>query len=371
MRGMVLTAVLGMALGVAAGGQPAQAEGECQQTGALTRVRLMGHGFETSCTAGTVSFSDHDGVWMLPQSGAKGHDYITSGVINWQIWSDAALPRSLVCSNSVAIFGQEVTTSPADLTDRSYWNEVPPDAPTYVPRPPRYEAMGSATTDLTGATDIPRSGTASLRLDCGSVGSASWSVPVTVLPASPRDREPGVSINNGDDFTNSPDVKLYLGWEAWDIDKVKVSNDGGFAPSKTRVFDLTSADPIDWRLVVLGNERIPKIVYVRFHHGAGRGGWDVLSSYTDDIVLDTVIPQILAVSLEGPAASLAATPRRVRVRAKDNKSGLASIQVSAGKPKKKSKVVKFRKSVPAPRSGRVFVRVRDGAGNWSKWRSAG
>jgi hypothetical protein len=126
-------------------------------------------------------------------------------------------------------------------------------------------------------------------------------------------------------------------------------------------------DPIDWRLVVRGNERLPKTVYVRYGY---RGGWETRSSNTHDIVLDTVVPQILTGSLQGPS-SLAAASRTLRVKAKDNRSGLASIQVSGGKPNKKAKVRKFRKSVPAPKSSKVFVRVRDGAGNWSKWRSAG
>lgn len=212
---------------------------------------------------------------------------------------------------------------------------------------------------------------ASFSIDCGTAGKASWSTPVTVLPAPLEGREPGVSIEDGANFTNSTAVQLHLGWEKGQLfDAVKVSNDGGFAPSKTKEFPLTSTDPIPWKLVDLGNERLPKTVYVKFRIAGTPTFWQPVT-YTDDIILDTVKPQVLSATLSGSAAAALAGPRMVRVKAKDNKSGLASIQVSAGKPKKSAKVLRFRKAVPAPKSGRVFVRVRDGAGNWSPWRSAG
>jgi hypothetical protein len=105
-------------------------------------------------------------------------------------------------------------------------------------------------------------------------------------------------------------------------------------------------------------------VYIRFHRAFGE--WDD-QTFTDDIVLDTVVPQIFSLSF-APPGDLLAVRRAVRVRAKDNRSGIKAVQVSKGKPRKKTKVQKFRRTLAAPGSGRVFVRVRDGAGNWSKWR---
>jgi hypothetical protein len=228
-------------------------------------------------------------------------------------------------------------------------------------------AYGKGPADAVAIEEVlsyPHSGTATLKIDCGDYGGVSWTTPYTVLPASPPGREPGVSIDDGADFTNNPEVQLHFGWRGWDVDKVKVSNDGGFAPSRTRVFDLTSGDPLSWRLVVLGNERLPKTVYIRFHRAFGE--WDD-QTFTDDIVLDTVVPQIFSLSF-APPGDLLAVRRAVRVRAKDNRSGIKAVQVSKGKPRKKTKVQKFRRTLAAPGSGRVFVRVRDGAGNWSKWR---
>jgi hypothetical protein len=194
---------------------------------------------------------------------------------------------------------------------------------------------------------------------------------LVITPSPPPGRDPGVSIEDGADYTNSSRVNLYLGWEKGQaFDKVKVSNDGGFAPSKTKEFDLTSSGPISWQLVDLGKERLPKTVYLKFRVASAPQYW-YPQVYTDDIILDTVKPQVLSASMSGSGAATLAGPRMVRVKARDNRSGLASVQVSAGKPNKKAKVRKFRKSVPAPKSSRVFVRVRDGAGNWSKWKVAG
>lgn len=221
---------------------------------------------------------------------------------------------------------------------------------------------------LTGVTAEPGRHAASLSLECGSLGSARWTLPVVVLPVPEPDRPAGVSIEDGADFTNSPKVKLWLGWDGL-VDKVKVSNDGGFAPSKTEEIRLREEGPLDWTLVELAAERIPRTVYLKLHYV--ESGWQK-QTYTDDIILDTVKPEVVAASVGGSGATtLAASQRTLRVRAKDNKSGIASMQISSGRPKKKAKVVKYRKVTKVAGSGRVYVRVRDGAGNWSKWRSAG
>ena len=219
---------------------------------------------------------------------------------------------------------------------------------------------------LSEFTSQVRTGTADLALDCGPVGSAAWSMPVFVLPAAPEDREPGVSIDDGADFTNTTKVALHLGWDGL-LDKVKISNDGGFAPSKTTEVEVREEGPLTWDVVELAAERIPRTVYVKLHYVGY--GWQK-QTYTDDIILDTIKPVVVSASLRGSGAATLAGPRTIRVKAKDNKSGLASIQVSAGKPRKSAKVLKFRRSVPAPKASSVFVRVRDGAGNWSAWKAS-
>lgn len=221
---------------------------------------------------------------------------------------------------------------------------------------------------LTNITANPGRYTASMSLDCGPLGSAAWTLPVVVLPPADPDRPVGISIDDGADFSNSPRVRLWLGWEGL-VDRVKVSNDGGFAPSKTKEIKLRERGPLDWTLVELAAERIPRTVYVKYHYV--ESGWQK-QTYSDDIILDTVKPKVVSASLgSSGAATLAAAHRILRVKARDNKSGIASMQISTGRPKKKTKTVKYRKAVKVAGSRSVFVRVRDGAGNWSKWRKAG
>ena len=348
---------------------PANSADDCAMTGVFNNARINSMGEGSACSDSPPIGGTLKHMW-LPQQGSEVYGYMTSvdGPLTWGMSVSAAteaLPQSLVCAAAVSLNGVQLTKS--DSVDMSWQGTFP-----LAPGAKRTTANGVIGVDMEAldrALASPASGTASFSVDCGDVGTAAWTTPYTVVPDSPAGRDTGVSIDDGADFTNNPEVLLHLGWKAWPIDKVKVSNDGGFAPSKTRVFDLTSGDPIPWRLVVLGNERLPKTVYVRFHSPSRGAGWDQIT-YSDDIVLDTVVPQILSVTLLQPgAASLASARRTLRVKAKDNRSGVKSIQISKGKPRKKSKVVKYRKAVAAPRSGRLFVRVRDGAGNWSKWRA--
>lgn len=342
-----------------------QVEPSCDLSGTLTNVGFRSIGISPSCVGSPGSARLTQRTWLIPPAGADRYDGALDSTIGWNITSSATLPLGLVCRQSVSVFGQEIAgASAVPMSD------PPPSVSAQPPHVMTY-GTGMATPESVSAIrSVARTGSAEVSLDCGDVGSAKWTIPTRVLVASPADRESGVSINDGAEFTNNAEVSLDLGWKGmWAVDQVKVSNDGGFAASRTTIIDLTTDATIPWKLVVLGSERLPKTVYVRFHHALD-GQWEQ-SGYSDDIVLDTVVPQIVMASLSGASsASVSGAGRLLRVKAKDNKSGLASIQVSAGKPKKRAKIMKFRKAVPAPKSGRVFVRVRDGAGNWSKWRSA-
>ena len=270
-------------------------------------------------------------------------------------------PQGVNCRTSIAIDGSQVASSPSGpvrleggLTGRWYTSQ------------PSYLVTDQLAVDLTAT---PRKATIAFAVDCAEQGAASWSSPLIILPAPPAGREPGFSINDGATYTNSRAVSLFFGWEPSQVvGQVKVSNDGGFAPAQTRRADLPTANAgISWTLGDIGSERLPRTVYVRF------GLFDMFYSqtYTDDIILDTIKPQVLSASLSGSGAASLASGRVVRIRAKDNRSGIASMQVSKGKPSKRAKVVKYRKAVKVAGSGPLFVRVRDGAGNWSKWRVAG
>ncbi|MEI2644105.1 MAG: hypothetical protein V9G10_17850 [Candidatus Nanopelagicales bacterium] len=329
--------------------QPAEADSDCVLTGDLIRV------------SASVWQCPGDNTALFPQSG--GSEQFLPAMFVWNVTAGSAtLPQQLVCRQSVTLAGRRITGD----VDVDMSAAVGGAGPSVRPSASGQVAIDQAAANA--ALSVLGDGVMRFALDCGATGSATWSTAYRVLPNPPADRESGVSINDGADYTNDPQVKLFLGWRSWETSRVKVSNDGGFAPSRTRTFPITGTDPIDWRLVVLGNERLPKTVYVRF--GMEGGGWEPVT-YTDDIVLDTVQPQILSLSWATPTAlSLSAAHRSLRVKAKDNRSGLKAMQIAKGKPRKQAKIIKYSRTTSVPASGRVFVRVRDGAGNWSKWQSA-
>jgi hypothetical protein len=117
-----------------------------------------------------------------------------------------------------------------------------------------------------------------------------------------------------------------------------------------------------WTLQSTGPERLPKIVYVR-----GPGGFS-----GDDIILDETAPVVTAVQvLPFTAGKVAAARvrRRLRIAARDRTSGVARVQI-AGNPRRPGRWFWYGNRVRYPVSGvRVFVRVRDRAGNRSRWRS--
>ena len=180
----------------------------------------------------------------------------------------------------------------------------------------------------------------------------------------------GVSINDGDIFTNDPRVELSIRWPFGSV-FTTVSNDGGFGKSKE--FELKSKIP--WTLQSSGPERLPKTVYVLFNGGGTR--------YTDDIILDQTPPVVTSVSASnGASASTLATRSRsrvnrsrsrrvlLRVRASDRTSGVSKIQIG---PRKSSKLkkLKFRSRMKVAASGRkLWLRVFDRAGNASRWKLA-
>jgi hypothetical protein len=217
-----------------------------------------------------------------------------------------------------------------------------------------------------------------------AAGHSASATATVVTRLRPAPGELGVSINGGDIATNSRDVQLTVVWPAFAADAL-ISNDGGFgAAGSTALVPVAQAIP--WRLATSGPERLPKTVYVRFKGGdAGR------ETYTDDIILDERAPVLAAASASAARAAgsvrvarAAKTAlRNLRVRARDDNSGIGAVQVSARrsprgavtkrivahtKRGKRAYTARLRMRVPA---GRVWVRVLDAAGNASAWRRAG
>ena len=180
------------------------------------------------------------------------------------------------------------------------------------------------------------------------------------VPISIRRRPPpgrlGVSINGGAEFTNDRHVTIDAVWP--DLAKsMVISNDGGFPDAAQ-----SPVDPeISWTLGSSGSERLPKTVYVRF-----TGGKSGAETYQDDIILDETAPSLKRVDLK-PARRGA----KLIVAAIDKTSGVSAMQIT-GEKNHPGKWKKFKRKRSVADSGSaVFVRVRDRAGNRSRWKSAG
>jgi hypothetical protein len=180
------------------------------------------------------------------------------------------------------------------------------------------------------------------------------------------DANQGMTINGGALYTNDPDVTLSVVAPDW-ADSLRIANDGGFRAAQTFGVKRT----IRWRLAESGRERLPKTVYLRFGSDA--------QTFTDDIILDQTKPTVRSatVGTGGATTSEAVTAiaskartYRVRVRAKDATSGVAKVQFAVRSKRHPSALRKFKRisrytGARAPR----YVRVRDRAGNFSRWRS--
>ena len=186
-------------------------------------------------------------------------------------------------------------------------------------------------------------------------GVATDSAAIDLRTAPPRD-EPGVTLNDGDRFTRDANVTLSLSWPDG-ATGMKIATDGGFKGATT----VPIAPTATVQLTGDDNTLLPHVVYVRFS-GAGI---DARETYTDDIILDTTPPVIEKASAERVGAKAV----RVSTRVRDAVSGPQRLQV-ARSVSAQGTTVAYAPAVRAAVKGRkVAVRVADGAGNWSKWKT--
>lgn len=204
---------------------------------------------------------------------------------------------------------------------------------------------------------------------------------LVVGPAPPQPPPPGpprvvgVSINAGAKYTNDPNVTLDT--VAPDYALIMLaSNDGGFGDYE--IFDVPESyrASYPWRLQSSGPERLPKTVYLRFGYFSGEPNPRVEDiNRTDDIILDETIPKVESVALLGSEGSQAKATKgqpayKLKIKAKDKTSGVKKMQITS-KKSKPGKWKGFKKQPKFSTSGhKIFVRVRDGAGNPSKWKRA-
>lgn len=187
-------------------------------------------------------------------------------------------------------------------------------------------------------------------------------------------RPVGVTVNDAAEFTNKRSVTVSVTGPTGSAQAI-LSNDGGFSNSQTFPLTDASAD-IPWTLVASKDERLPKVVYVKFVSRLGSAS----TPYQDDIILDTTAPAMTgatgaATSSSSGAVTVAAARGGVRltVRASDKNSGIGKVQVKSsasgrisdvatGSPKATSRTVRVNTT-----KKRLWVRVVDRAGNASRW----
>ena len=225
-----------------------------------------------------------------------------------------------------------------------------------------FETDTGASATTTRSYDRPQTLEISLRVTDNDGLAGTTSATLTVSSPPPAGKQLGVSINDGAQFTNDPDVTIHSVWPGFAADML-FSNDGGFKLAQR----FSVAEKTAWKLDSSGPERLPKTVYVRF-----LGGLQTSETYTDDIILDETPPKLTSATLAGPApAARAAAARKVtlKLKASDNVSGVGGVQVTANK-RRPGKVLRFKKSLKVVSAAKLHVRVRDRAGNFSAWRTA-
>jgi PKD repeat protein len=207
---------------------------------------------------------------------------------------------------------------------------------------------------------------------------------VDVVPTPPPGYV-GVSIDAGNYATDSLNVTLNLVWPVGATTAL-ISSDGGFLAGQTKTFSL--ADSVTWTMKNATSERLPQTVYVRYL-GAGID----LTTFTDDIVVDTTVPTISSAVLVGSSGvspglgshlrADANKPRRIKysvaLHAAESKSGIAEAQFSnrrtggtsvSLKSKRLKGYVALSKTVVVNSAVAVrFVRVQSAAGKWSGWKA--
>jgi YVTN family beta-propeller protein len=189
-----------------------------------------------------------------------------------------------------------------------------------------------------------------------------------VVKPIPPIGEQGVSINEGRTYTNSKNVTLRVVWPSGAA-AVRISNDGGFSPSTTKLMSLKEF--ISWDLDDSVKGAYTKVVYLRF----SGSGVDESRTQSDDIILDTTAPVV-----EDSSASAVAGSIDISLKATDDKAGVEKVQIKNGSTTVtkdyESKILVTEKelglsvttaSVRKTDSSTLEIRVSDKAGNWTAY----
>ena len=315
-----------------------------------------------TCSGGTCSATPATPVaegthsWKVVAFDAAGN---STGSASRSFTAASPVTASLVVSPNPALVGREVTFdgSGSDAKGGTFakfeW-DLDGDG--------SFETDTGATPKTTRTYAAPVNLRVQLRVTSvtGQTATADSALVVTDT-VSPTDF--GVSINNGAQYTRTPDVVVTTTFPA-SVRSLVFSNDGGFFSPTT----FTAQRETKWKLDSSGPERLPKIVYVRFLNGP-----IVAQTLTDDIILDETPPVVQAATVEplGGAAAIAKLRAfTVKVKAKDSNSGVDKLQITPNTRKPGKLRAYKRKLTVRAATAKLYVRARDRAGNFSKWRKA-
>ncbi len=219
--------------------------------------------------------------------------------------------------------------------------------------------------------------------DCGdfSDGTTYLTAQMNVLQDSFGDFG-GVSINDGDDYTSSAEVKLNLAFDGI-IAQVAVSNDGGFPKNQTRVFTYKE-NTVPWTLRAT-TSKLPRKVYVRYRLFAAEndgkfGQWEKFV-YSDDIILDAESPVITSMRVKSTTSrgttvldkvgKALTKVKTISVSAKDDRSGVVALDFAISPASSKSVRATFGKPINLALTksrNTVYIRAVDAAGNTGAWK---
>jgi hypothetical protein len=285
-------------------------------------------------------------------------DSVTAGIAK-TISNGGAVDSSSILTGKTAFLSAGSATSISGAFSKFEWD---------LDGNGTYEIDGG-TTD-TRSTAFTTSGSKTVGVRVTSRGGSTSTATTTIdVRKSPPSGEAGVSIIDGASFTNKKAVQLNLVWPEY-ATEARISNDGGFAASKTQTKDLAAS--IDWELDDSVKGIYPKVVYVRFN-----GVTDTTKTYSDDIILDTTAPVV-----ESASAAAASGSIDVSLKATDDLTGVNKIQITNGT----ATVIKdYGTNVSVPIANLLLsvssmgvqklaatslgVRVSDNAGNWSAYKA--
>jgi 6-phosphogluconolactonase (cycloisomerase 2 family) len=196
-------------------------------------------------------------------------------------------------------------------------------------------------------------------LELVDVAGPNPDVPESPFPGGGFVTRPGVTIDDGATYTNDRRVDVKVTRDPF-ASSLRIANvASGLANGALRRITRREAH-YAWQLDPGPSARSVKRVFIRFTPGyASELGEPV--DISDDIILDETDPQVVSATADGST---------LLVAARDNRSGVAKLQVARDRSHPgRLRAFSRRVELTHPAAG-VSVRVVDGAGNRSAWRRA-